>query len=92
MNLPILTDAHREEMDAPISTTEVSEVIKALKGGKAPGPDGLSSPYYKTFLENLTPYITRFFNFMTKGIPIGKQLIYGIYICNSETRYGYQPD
>lgn len=74
LHLPTLTDNRRAEMDAPISIEEVSEVIKALKGRTAPGPDGFSMPYYKAFSEILTPYLTRFFNSMTKGSPIGNQL------------------
>lgn len=39
----------------PISTEEITEVLKQLKPGKSPGPDGLTVSYYRTFQEILTP-------------------------------------
>lgn len=74
LHLPTLRDNHRAEVDAPISVEVVSDIIKALKCGTAPEPDGFFMPCYKTFSEILTPYLTRFFNSMTKGTPIGNQL------------------
>lgn len=61
-------------MDAPLSIDEVTNVVKKLKGGTAPGPHSFSSPYYKTFSEILIPYLTIFFNPLSKGTPIGNQL------------------
>ena len=74
LNLPKLSEIHTEVMEAPISIEEVSTVIKHLKLDKAPGPDGFSSSYYKTFSSILTPYLVRFFNHMTEGDPIERQL------------------
>lgn len=60
--LPFLGEGHGTELEAPITTEEVLEVIKKLKGGTAPGPDGFPVSYYKGFADILAPYLTRFFN------------------------------
>ncbi|KAI4903014.1 hypothetical protein NFI96_010054 [Prochilodus magdalenae] len=47
-----------EMMGAPISTAEVMEAIKSLKGGKSPGPDGFSAEFYKEFSSVLAPILS----------------------------------
>uniref|UniRef100_A0A670HM89 Reverse transcriptase domain-containing protein n=1 Tax=Podarcis muralis TaxID=64176 RepID=A0A670HM89_PODMU len=37
----------KDRLNAPIVNEEIIETIKELKKGKAPGPDGLTSSYYK---------------------------------------------
>lgn len=48
-NLPQMSEEHKELLNQPITTEEISAAIKRLKGGKAPGPDGLITEYYKIF-------------------------------------------
>ncbi|XP_040197503.1 chromosome-associated kinesin KIF4-like [Rana temporaria] len=60
--LPRLLDSHRATLDSPFQVAEISAVIKDLKTDSAPGPDGFSNLYYKTFSEILAPYLVRFFN------------------------------
>uniref|UniRef100_A0A670IZP3 Reverse transcriptase domain-containing protein n=1 Tax=Podarcis muralis TaxID=64176 RepID=A0A670IZP3_PODMU len=43
----------KERLNAPILREEVEEVIKELKRGKAPGPDGFTSSYYKEMKDIL---------------------------------------
>lgn len=74
INLPTLTAEHIADLESPITTKEVGEVIRNLKGGSAPGPDGFSVPYYKAFAEILTPYMTRFFNSKKDRKPLGNPL------------------
>lgn len=74
ISLPALTEDHIAELEAPITSEEVGEVIRNLKGGTAPGPDGFSVPYYKAFSEILTPYLNRFFNSKKDGALLGNQL------------------
>uniref|UniRef100_A0A670K332 Reverse transcriptase domain-containing protein n=1 Tax=Podarcis muralis TaxID=64176 RepID=A0A670K332_PODMU len=48
----------KERLNAPIFREEVEEVIKELKRGKAPGPDGFTSSYYKEMKDILmTPLV-----------------------------------
>lgn len=71
-NLPIpsLSPEHKGELEAPFTDGEVLGVIKNLKMGLTPGPDGLSNPYYKTFAETLFPHLTKFINPKTQGNPL----------------------
>uniref|UniRef100_A0A670KIE8 Reverse transcriptase domain-containing protein n=1 Tax=Podarcis muralis TaxID=64176 RepID=A0A670KIE8_PODMU len=43
----------KEQLNAPICRDEVEEVIKELKRGKAPGPDGFTASYYKEMKDTL---------------------------------------
>ncbi|XP_073462101.1 vomeronasal type-2 receptor 26-like [Aquarana catesbeiana] len=61
-------------MEAHITVEETLEVIKNLKGGSAPGPEGLSNLYYKTFAETLAPHLTKMFNSKRKGDPLDPQM------------------
>lgn len=51
--IPSLTPEHKDSLEAPFPDGEVLGVIKTLKTGSAPCPDGLSNPYYKTFSNTL---------------------------------------
>lgn len=73
--IPSLNDDHRQRMETPITVEEVLGVIKYLKKGSAPGPDGLSIPYYKSFVNTLAPHLTSFFNSKTNGDPWTPTLI-----------------
>lgn len=42
-----LSQAQRQLMNDPISTFEISDPFKKMETGQAPGPNGLSSQYYK---------------------------------------------
>ncbi|CAC5403356.1 unnamed protein product [Mytilus coruscus] len=50
---------------------EVQEVVKALKTGKSPGPDGLSAEHFKLMPEELLTYIVHIVNliFKDKDLP-----------------------
>lgn len=69
-SLPIskLEDQYRNILEAQISSEEVTkEVIKHLKWGSAPEPEGFSIPYYKAYIATLSPYLARFFNSLRQG-------------------------
>ncbi|XP_078521667.1 uncharacterized protein LOC144790897 [Lissotriton helveticus] len=66
--LPTPTTAERESLNEPISESEVVSAIKSLKKGKAPGPDGYTAPFYKTFAHILaTPLLEVFHEISTTG-------------------------
>ncbi len=51
-----------DKLVMPISSKEVENAIKRLRPGKAPGCDGLTSDFYKHFLEEMVPILTNVFN------------------------------
>uniref|UniRef100_A0A670IBL2 Reverse transcriptase domain-containing protein n=1 Tax=Podarcis muralis TaxID=64176 RepID=A0A670IBL2_PODMU len=55
------------QLNAPIEKEEVIEVIKELKRGKAPGPDGFTASYYKEMKEVLVNPLTEVMNNILKG-------------------------
>lgn len=72
--IPTLTTEHKNIMEDPILVDEIKDVIKNLKKGSAPGPGGLSTPYYKTFADILAPHMAKFYNSKTSGFPMDPQL------------------
>lgn len=44
-------------LENQITSLEIETAIQQMKSGKAPGLDGLTTEFYKTFKTELTPYI-----------------------------------
>ncbi|XP_073462515.1 probable serine/threonine-protein kinase DDB_G0277449 [Aquarana catesbeiana] len=74
IKLPSLSKDRRDLMEEPFTSDEIREVIKNLKTGSAPGPDGLSVPYYKKFGDILAPHMAKFFNSKKTGSPMDPHL------------------
>ena len=60
-NLPKLNQEEIENMNRPVTSTEIKTVIKNLPTNKSPGPDGFTSEFYQTFREELTPIVLKLF-------------------------------
>lgn len=48
-----ILEEHRDLLNREISHEEIREAIDLMKIGKAPGPDGLTAKFYKTFKKDL---------------------------------------
>ena len=53
-----------DEVDLPISNTEVNHAIKRLKNDKSPGVDGVPAEFFKVISEMVVPFFMQLFNNM----------------------------
>uniref|UniRef100_A0A803TF39 Reverse transcriptase domain-containing protein n=1 Tax=Anolis carolinensis TaxID=28377 RepID=A0A803TF39_ANOCA len=61
-NIQRISEEQREELNKEITEGEIIKAIKSMKTNKAPGPDGLTAIYYKTFQNEITPYLKKIMN------------------------------
>ena len=57
-SLPKLNQEEIENLNRPITSTEIKTVIRNLPANKSPGPDGFTAEYQK-FREELTPMLLK---------------------------------
>ena len=60
-NIPRLNQEEIENMNRPITSTEIETVIKNLPTNKSPGPDGFTEEFSPTFREEQTPILLKLF-------------------------------
>ena len=58
-NLPRLNQEEIENMNRPITSTEIETVILKLPENKSPGPNSFRGKFYQTFREELTPVLLK---------------------------------
>ena len=56
-------------MDQPITIEEIKSAIANCGNNKAPGPDGITAEFYKTFVTDLAPILEKVYNKCRNGIP-----------------------
>ena len=60
-NFPKLNQEEIENLNRPITSTEIETIIKNLPTNKGPGPDGFTVEFYQKFREELTPILLKLF-------------------------------
>ena len=60
-NLPKLNQEETENLNRPITSTEIETIIKHLPTNKSPGPDDFTGEFYRKFREELTPILLKLF-------------------------------
>ena len=58
-NFPKLNQEEIENLNRPITSTEIETVLKHLPTNKSPGPDGFTAEFYQKFREELTSILLK---------------------------------
>ena len=66
-NLLRLNKQETENINRPITSTEIEAVMKNLPTNKSPGTDGFTGEFYQTFREELTPILLKLFQNIAEG-------------------------
>lgn len=52
----------KNHCDTPLAVEEVVDSIALLKNNKSPGTDGITAEFYKSFSNQLAPFLLQFFS------------------------------
>ena len=67
-NFPKLDQEEIENLNRPITSTEIETVIRNLPANKIPSPDGFTAEFYQKFREELTSILLKLFqNIVEEG-------------------------
>ena len=53
-NVPKLNQEEIENLNRPITSVEIENVIKNLPTNKSPGPDGFTAEFYNKFIKEVS--------------------------------------
>ena len=56
-----------ENMNRPITSSEIETLIKNVPTNKSPGPEGFTGEFYQTVREELTPILLKLFQNIAEG-------------------------
>ena len=60
-NFPKQNQEEIENLNRPITSTEIETVIRNLPANKSPGPDGFTVEFYQKLREELTSILLKLF-------------------------------
>ena len=60
-NFPKLNQEEIENLNRPIRSTKMENVVRNLPANKSPGPDSFTAEFYQKFREELTPILLKLF-------------------------------
>ena len=60
-NFPKLNQEEIENLNRPITSTEIETIIRNLPANKSPGPDSFTAEFYLKFREELTSILLKLF-------------------------------
>ena len=60
-NFPKLNQEEIENLNRPITSTEIETVIRKLPANQSAGPDSFTAEFYQQFREELTPILLKLF-------------------------------
>ena len=60
-NFPKLNQEEIEDLNRPITSTEIETITRNLPTNKSPGPDGFTAQFYQKFREELILIILKLF-------------------------------
>ena len=63
---PKLNQEEMENLDRPITSTEIETVIRNLPANKSPGLDGFTGEFYQKFRQELTLILLKLFQKMAE--------------------------
>ena len=66
-NILRLNQEEIENINRPITSTEIETVIKNLPTNKSPGAGSFTGEFYQTFREELTPILLKLFQNIAEG-------------------------
>ena len=69
-NFPKLNQEEMENLNRPITSTEIETVTRNLPANKNPGPDGFTAEFYQKFREELAPILLKSFQKIAEEGPV----------------------
>ena len=63
-----LNQKETENLNRPITSTEIKTVIRNLPANKSPGPDAFTAEFYQKFREELTPILLKLFRKLQRNV------------------------
>ena len=67
-NFPKLDQEEIENLNRPITSTEIETVIRNLPANRSPGPGGFTAEFYQKFREELTPILLKLFQKLQRKV------------------------